>query len=217
LPADCDDEYWDHPDPEKRFKQPPGKPSLVTAFISYIKLHQVLALSLRTIVSDRLSNPGKLMYKTDFGFMQKQYAIDKSKILLGVVGQQWEQQIVAELDSALNKWVDSVPDHRAFHTLLFLIITYFSLVRWDPKREDDNFFNQSVSLYGTYYYIQIVIHRPFIPSSRKPSPLAFPSLAICTNAARSCARILDIQVNRNNDPPPQMQVPVCISWLLITL
>ena len=51
LPVDCDDEYWDDPDPEKRFKQPANKPSSVTAFILYIKLHQILAFSLRTIVS----------------------------------------------------------------------------------------------------------------------------------------------------------------------
>jgi len=41
-----------------------------------------------------------------------QYSINKLKVLLGFVGQQWEQQIVAELDSALNKWIDGVPDHR---------------------------------------------------------------------------------------------------------
>jgi len=51
LPVDCDDEYWDHLDPEKRFKQPPNKPSSVTSFIFFIKLQQVLAFSLRTIVS----------------------------------------------------------------------------------------------------------------------------------------------------------------------
>ena len=51
-PVDCDDEYWDNPDPEKCFKQPPNKPSLITAFILYLKLHKILALSLRTIVSD---------------------------------------------------------------------------------------------------------------------------------------------------------------------
>ncbi|KIM40773.1 hypothetical protein M413DRAFT_446153 [Hebeloma cylindrosporum] len=178
LPIDCDDEYWDHPDPEKRFKQPPNKPSSVTAFILYIKLQQVLGLSLRTI-----------------------YAINQSKTLLVVVGQEWEQQIVVELDSALNKWVDSVPDH----------------LRWDPKREDDNFFNQSAFLYATYYYIQIVIHRPFIPSSGKPSPLSFPSLAICTNAARSCTRVLDIQANRNNDPPPQMQMTAFTVGIVLLL
>lgn len=46
--------------------------------------------------------------------MLLQYSINKSKALLGFVGQQWEQHIVAELDSALNRWVDSVPDHRAY-------------------------------------------------------------------------------------------------------
>jgi len=56
LPVDCDDEYWDHPDPEKRFKQPPNKPSSVTSFIFFIKLQQVLAFSLRTIVSVPLGN-----------------------------------------------------------------------------------------------------------------------------------------------------------------
>lgn len=43
-----------------------------------------------------------------------QYSINKSKIILGFVGPKWEQHIVAELDSALNKWIDSVPDHRKF-------------------------------------------------------------------------------------------------------
>ena len=51
LPIDCDDEYWEHPDPEKRWKQPTGKPSLVAAFLCFLKLYQVLAFSLRTIVS----------------------------------------------------------------------------------------------------------------------------------------------------------------------
>jgi hypothetical protein len=50
-----------------------------------------------------------------------QYSINKLKILLGFVGQQWEQQIVAELDSALNKWVDAVPAHRMYLSLDFVI------------------------------------------------------------------------------------------------
>ena len=58
LPVDCDDEYWYDPDPEKCFKQPPNKPSSVTAFILYIKLHQILAFSLRTIVSRSLQQSG---------------------------------------------------------------------------------------------------------------------------------------------------------------
>ncbi|KDR68550.1 hypothetical protein GALMADRAFT_256803 [Galerina marginata CBS 339.88] len=182
LPVDCDDEYWENEDPAKRFKQPPGKPSLITAFILYLKLHQILAFSLRTI-----------------------YSINKSKILLGFVGQQWEQHIVAELDSALNKWVDSVPDH----------------LRWDPNREDPQFFNQSVTLYAQYYHIQILIHRPFIPSPSKPSPLSFPSLAICTNAARSCSHVIDIQRRRGTEratiPPIQVCMAVFTSGIVLLL
>jgi len=52
MPVDCDDEYWDHPDPEQRFNQPANIPSSVKCFILTIKLQQILAFSLRTIVSD---------------------------------------------------------------------------------------------------------------------------------------------------------------------
>ncbi|PPQ66905.1 hypothetical protein CVT24_008520 [Panaeolus cyanescens] len=178
LPLECDDEYWEHPDPEKRFKQPADKPSQVTAFLLSLKLQQILGFCLRTI-----------------------YAINKSKILLGLVGQQWEQHIVAELDSALNKWVDSVPDH----------------LRWDPNREDPLFFNQSVMLYATYYHIQILVHRPFIPSPSKPSPLSFPSLAICTNAARSCSHVLDMQRKRFNSNPVHLHMATFTAAIVLLL
>ncbi|KAL0070197.1 Gypsy retrotransposon integrase-like protein 1 [Marasmius tenuissimus] len=89
LPTECDDEYWDHPDPDQAWRQPPGKPSTVSFFVSLLKLVKILALALRTI-----------------------YSINKSRALLGLVGPQWEQRIVTELDSALNKWVDTVPEYR---------------------------------------------------------------------------------------------------------
>lgn len=53
LPTECDDEYWMHPDPEQAFKQPPGTPSSIAFFNCYIRLHQILAFALRTIVSPR--------------------------------------------------------------------------------------------------------------------------------------------------------------------
>ncbi|KIM46822.1 hypothetical protein M413DRAFT_440397 [Hebeloma cylindrosporum] len=178
LPVDCDDEYWDNPDPEKRFKQPPNKPSLITAYILRLKLHQILATCLRTI-----------------------YSINKSKIFLGFAAQQWEQDLVADLDSKLNKWVDSVPDH----------------LRWNPNRENDDFFDQSVALYAEYYHLQIVIHRAFIPLPSKPRPLTFPSLAICTNAARSCIHILHIQEMRKNDFAPHTLVYTFTAGIVLLL
>ena len=41
------------------------------------------------------------------------YSTKKSKLLTGLVGDQWEQRVVADLYSAMNNWKDSLPDHRA--------------------------------------------------------------------------------------------------------
>ncbi|KDQ08707.1 hypothetical protein BOTBODRAFT_138635 [Botryobasidium botryosum FD-172 SS1] len=157
FPLEVDDEYWTHPDPERAFKQPDNQPSLIAFFNCYLRLMQISSFVMRTI-----------------------YTLNKSKVLLGFVGPQWEQHIVAELDSALNNWIDSVPDH----------------LKWDPHRENELYFDQSAILYATYYHVQILVHRPFIPSPRKPSPLSFPSLAICTNAARSCSHVIDYHRKR---------------------
>ncbi|KAJ3733132.1 hypothetical protein DFJ43DRAFT_1069396 [Lentinula guzmanii] len=178
MPVECDDEYWEHPDPALAFKQPPGKPSTVSAFNVFIRLNVLLSMALRTI-----------------------YAINKSKILMGFGGEEWEQRVVAELDSALNQWVDSVPDH----------------LRWDPNRENLTFFSQSVMLYSHYYLVQILVHRPFIPSPKKPSPLSFPSLAICTNAARSASHIIDVQRKRQTAVLPFSQIAIFTAGIVLLL
>lgn len=51
LPTEVDDEYWENEHESEQFKQPTGKPSTVSYFISLIKLIQILAIALRTIVS----------------------------------------------------------------------------------------------------------------------------------------------------------------------
>ncbi|KAK6969400.1 Zn(2)-C6 fungal-type domain-containing protein [Favolaschia claudopus] len=82
----------------------------------------------------------------------------------------WEEYLLVDLDSSLNDWLNRVPEH----------------LRWDPARENQLFFDQSVALHAAYFHLQILIHRPFIPMLRKSATTALPSLAICTNAARSC-------------------------------
>ncbi|KIY44292.1 hypothetical protein FISHEDRAFT_52319, partial [Fistulina hepatica ATCC 64428] len=159
FPIEVDDEYWDTSEEgaKRLWRQPEGKPSLITCFNCSLQLNQILAICLRTI-----------------------YSINKSKIMLGCSGD-WEQRVVTDLDSALNKWVDSVPDH----------------LKWDPKKSEGSpFFAQSVFLYSHFYHLQILIHRPFIPSPRKPSPLSYRSLTICANAARSCIRLVDLYRQR---------------------
>ncbi|KAJ6457385.1 fungal-specific transcription factor domain-containing protein [Mycena sanguinolenta] len=95
-----------------------------------------------------------------------------------------EPAIVAELDSALNGWLDSVPSH----------------LRWNTNLEGI-YLDQSASLYMTYYHVQIMIHRPFIsaPGENPTASATFPSLAICANSARSCGVVMEVQSRRSGD------------------
>ncbi|KAJ6487914.1 fungal-specific transcription factor domain-containing protein [Mycena sanguinolenta] len=168
LPIECDDEFWENEVPSLAFVQPAGKPSRATFFNCYLRLNNILAFGLKML-----------------------YSLNKTKRLLAYRDQAWEEHIVAEMDSALNGWVDGIPAH----------------LRWDPNRRDDAFFDQSALLYCSYYQVQITIHRPFIPSIREGTETSLPSLAICTNAARSCSHVADMSRLRKNGMP----VPVLIS------
>ncbi|KAJ7360917.1 fungal-specific transcription factor domain-containing protein [Mycena albidolilacea] len=91
---------------------------------------------------------------------------------------------IVQLDSALNKWVDTIPEH----------------LKWDPHQQNPIFLDQSATLYFTYYHAQILLHRPFISAPGKGAisntQSHFPSLAICANAARACGHVLDVQTRR---------------------
>ncbi|KAJ7772689.1 fungal-specific transcription factor domain-containing protein, partial [Mycena maculata] len=92
-----------------------------------------------------------------------------------------DAQTITHFDSALNSWLSRIPDH----------------LRWDPERKDTLHFNQSALLFAAYYNVQILVHRPFIPPPLEISPPGtLPSLAICANAARSCARIFEAHDRR---------------------
>ncbi|KAE9397124.1 hypothetical protein BT96DRAFT_884198 [Gymnopus androsaceus JB14] len=157
---DCDDEYWEHSDPDLAFKQPPGKPCSASYYTTFIKLMDILGYAARTIYSARRSEMGNAM---------------------GLSALEWNQKIVAELDSSLNRWVDNIPEH----------------LTWDPKRENPGHFRQSAMLYVTYYWIQIQVHRTFIPPPGQVSVLSYPSLAICATAARACCHVVEIAEQRN--------------------
>ncbi|KAG2146394.1 fungal-specific transcription factor domain-containing protein [Suillus bovinus] len=87
LPLEVDDEYWETEDPEKAFQQPPGKPSKIAGFNSYLKLTKISAYALRTI-----------------------YALDRSKLLVSAARPRWHE-VLNHLSAAMNEWVDSVPPH----------------------------------------------------------------------------------------------------------
>jgi hypothetical protein len=72
-----------------------------------------------------------------------------------------------------------------------MLIDLWVIVLWDGKHKTQIFLNQSAMLYTTYYWTQIQVHRRFIPRPGQDSTIPFPSLTICTNAARSCIHIIE--------------------------
>ncbi|GAA5913054.1 Zn(II)2Cys6 transcription factor [Sporobolomyces salmoneus] len=100
--------------------------------------------------------------------MKSLYGMRRDKTLKGT------RDAVRHLDSSLNAWLEKVPAH----------------VRWNPGQQDDEALLSSAALYAGYYSTQILIHREYISPTRSAA-LGFPSLAICSNAARSCAHVLD--------------------------
>ncbi|KAJ7758569.1 fungal-specific transcription factor domain-containing protein, partial [Mycena maculata] len=169
-PLEVDDEYWEH-----GFTQPLGKPALLSFFVSFVRLAAILGDALRRV-----------------------YASKKSRSIMGWTSKDWEQVTVAELDSTMNDFLDSIPSH----------------LRWDPDRANP-FFDQSAVLYMTYYYIQITTHRPYI---HKPTAWSAPSLSICTSAARSVLNIADIWMNRLHRLPfALIQNPVFVSAIILVL
>ncbi|KAJ6500093.1 fungal-specific transcription factor domain-containing protein, partial [Mycena vitilis] len=172
LPIECDDIYWEGPEP---FKQPPKVPSQLAYLNCYIKLLDILGFAQRTL-----------------------YTLKRSK-KRGAEAEQWNHQVVAELEQ--NHWIDSLPDH----------------LRWDPHREDFIFSQQSASLYASYYHVQIQIHRPFIPSPGRSSPLSYPSLAVCANSARSCSHVMEVQSRRGILPLAHVKMALFDSSVILLL
>lgn len=80
-----------------------------------------------------------------------------------------------------------------FCTSIYLLPNRQIIVHWNPDAQNATFFHQSAYLHATYYYIQIQIYRPFLT---KKSALSFPALAVCTNAARLCADMLEVTATR---------------------
>ncbi|KAJ7075883.1 fungal-specific transcription factor domain-containing protein, partial [Mycena belliarum] len=171
LPLAVDDEYW-----EQGSAQPVGTPSLLSYFVCHVRLYEILGDALRRL-----------------------YPSKKARIRMNTSNPEWERSAVAELDSAMNDWLDTVPDH----------------LRWDPDKAPSIFLKQSAVLYTTYYSVQITIHRPHIYQSTK---LAAPSLLICTSAARSVLHIADVWLEKVQELPlPYMTSPVFISGIILML
>ncbi|KAJ6547628.1 fungal-specific transcription factor domain-containing protein [Mycena capillaripes] len=178
LPVDCDDEFWDLPEP-LNFRQPKDKPSEISYFICYAKLLEIQAAVTNTIYSPRRPR--------DLAGRPFPPSSDAANIIA--------------FDSLLNSWLLEIPAHLV----------------WDPERKNMLHFNQSALLYAGFYHVQIMVHRPYIPAPLEVSrPGALPSLAICTNAARSCARIIHAQ-DKLGIEPNQNMLPAAFTSAIVLL
>ncbi|KAJ8088957.1 Gypsy retrotransposon integrase-like protein 1 [Marasmius tenuissimus] len=159
LPLDCDDEYWvrerqgergerDDAAPDQGFKQPEDKPSGLSYWVTFLKLLDIVSFAQKTLYAVRKTDVWTRMEMTET---------------------EWNGKIVAEFDSALNAWINSIPVH----------------LKWNPNRihypensldESNRFFEQSVF----HYWAQIIIHKPFLfatSNSVPPSPLRLVEIA----------------------------------------
>ncbi|EIN10080.1 hypothetical protein PUNSTDRAFT_102078 [Punctularia strigosozonata HHB-11173 SS5] len=172
LPRECDDQYWVASDGSGFFQQPPHKPSVVAYFNCFVQLRTIQAFAMRTLFSPTRPR-----------------------------NHDWEQRMVAQIDSLLAKWLATIPSH----------------LRWDPAIQDDIFFRQSAILYNAYHYMQIVVHRPFVCPSRKTSPLGISSVAICIGAARTMSRILEVVQQRVSTPVSHLMLPAYTAAIVLLL
>ncbi|KAJ6515345.1 fungal-specific transcription factor domain-containing protein [Mycena sanguinolenta] len=167
---EVDDEYWDN-----GFSQPPGKPSQLAYSVCVVRLCEIL---------------GDVMHQL-YGSEKA-----KSKSFGASEDPGWEKRAVAELDSAMNNFPDSVPPH----------------LRWNHESPpQDAFFDQAAILHITYNHI----HRPYI---QKATVLAGPSLSICARAARAIIRTACIWLKkRQRLPLPSLINPVFIAGVILVL
>ncbi|KAJ3999586.1 fungal-specific transcription factor domain-containing protein [Lentinula boryana] len=178
LPMECDDEYWESPNSE----QPTGVPSRICFFVHFCKLMEILGFAQRAIYPIKQSRSTKYL------------------------GAGWEQNVVIEIDSALNQWSSSLPEY----------------LRWDPSRQDGLFFRQSSALITFYYWTQMQVHGRFLrelPGKNGytlPMPSS-PNMIICANAARCCVRVIEHQRRQQFKLPAFFMAPVFSTAIILLL
>ncbi|KAH7108538.1 fungal-specific transcription factor domain-containing protein [Auriculariales sp. MPI-PUGE-AT-0066] len=168
LPLDVDDARWDLSTPGYPLCGPPiGTYGSCSFFIWHTRLALILGLSVQTL-----------------------YSNNRSRLLMGFVGTDWEQRIINRLDELLDEWVTNVPTYLA----------------WDPDATDLGRFVECSLLHAKYYCLKIMAHNPFVRATARDfsrtSHLSATgldpqtSLEICTQAALKCSEIMTVVIER---------------------
>ncbi|KAH7108550.1 fungal-specific transcription factor domain-containing protein [Auriculariales sp. MPI-PUGE-AT-0066] len=167
LPLEVDDSRWDITSPGYPLREVQvSEHGSCSFFVWNIRLALILGISLQTL-----------------------YSNNRSRILMGFIGADWEQQITNRLDELLNDWVTNVP----------------SYLRWDPDITNLGQFVESSLLNAKYYCLRIMAHNPFMRTTARdfsaPSRSAAGfnpqvSLEICTKAALECSALMMVVLER---------------------
>ena len=107
LPLEVDDEYWEANPPAEAFKQPRDVPSMISSFNYCVRVGWIIGFIYRTLVSIR--------FKPNVYSNLSQYAIDKSASFVPKTRSRAEQ-ILREIETALDEWLRSLPEHRTSYT-----------------------------------------------------------------------------------------------------
>ncbi|KAJ7747275.1 fungal-specific transcription factor domain-containing protein [Mycena metata] len=136
------------------------------------------------------------------------YSPRRPKNIHGQLSPPTDAECIMAFDSTLNSWLGQLPEH----------------LRWDPDRRNRLHLTQSGVLQAVFSETQILVHRPYIPPFQRASDgihrsqsATVPSLALCTNAARSCIHVLETHIRRGIPPNFTMLPPVFSAAVIILL
>ncbi|KAH7107317.1 fungal-specific transcription factor domain-containing protein [Auriculariales sp. MPI-PUGE-AT-0066] len=183
LPLDVGDDAWDLTNSEKNHPllvSPDPQPSSLYAFFIWrIRLHLIHGVALRTL-----------------------YSSNRSRALMGFVGVDWEQRVIAKLDGFLRDWKVTLPNHLRF---------YLDMVNLQR-------FVLAALLQADYHSLQMIVHNPFTRTtaqrflngdcSQSARDDIVASLQTCIDAAMATCDLLSLVLERC---PEQLCVP---AWVL---
>ncbi|KAF9265791.1 hypothetical protein L218DRAFT_859378 [Marasmius fiardii PR-910] len=149
YPTECDDEYWQNDGSLPVFRQPPHQPSKLSFFVHYLKLCEIISFAMITL-----------------------YSAKRPMLAIGLLPEDWDTRLEQQLNMAMKKWLDSIPEH----------------LRWKARPDDDIFLPQSVFLYAGYYFTEIQLQRPFFHHNSLQT--------ISLGAAKSALEVLDCLIQK---------------------
>ncbi|KAJ7486889.1 fungal-specific transcription factor domain-containing protein [Mycena latifolia] len=142
------------------------------------------------------------LYRILLFTLQIFYCTTRTNMRLGITNL---PAVALQVESALDKWFASIPPHLV----------------WDPARPDTLFFDQSAAINCYYYYVRILVCRPFLPATRPGAQMhreGPPAVSKCTEAAQACISIADVHRRRRPDIPLLFsQTPVFTAAMVLLL